>query len=85
MANKFELIQLATGKETSMNELFKVMKEEFENHAIVPDAKYAPARSGEIIRNYADITKAKNILTYTPQVDLKEGIAKTISWFLSQK
>ena len=86
MTNKFELIQLATGKETSMNELFKVMKEEFEKHSkVIPDAKYAPARPGEIIRNYADITKAKTVLTYTPQVDLKEGIAKTVSWFISQK
>lgn len=86
LKNKFELIQLATGKETSMNELFSVMKQEFEKHGkTVNDAKYAPARPGEIIRNYADITKARNLLKYTPQVDIKEGLANTISWFLDQK
>ncbi|MBW3002140.1 GDP-mannose 4,6-dehydratase [Candidatus Woesearchaeota archaeon] len=86
LKNKFELIQLATGKETSMNELFAVMKQEFEKHGkSVADAKYASARPGEIIRNYADITKAKTLLNYVPQVDLKQGIANTISWFLSHK
>ena len=86
LKNKFELIQLATGKETSMNELFKVMKEEFENQGkSVLDAKYAPARPGEIIRNYADISKAKRLLNYNPEVDLKEGISKTVAWFLSKK
>lgn len=85
LKNKFELIQIATGKETSMNELFKVMKEEFEKQGKpVADAKYAPARPGEIIKNYADITKARTLLKYEPKVDLKEGIAKTISWFLLQ-
>ncbi|MBW2985807.1 GDP-mannose 4,6-dehydratase [Candidatus Woesearchaeota archaeon] len=85
LKNKFELIQLATGKETSMNELFKVLKQEFEKHGkTVQDAKYVPARPGEIIRNYADITKLRTLLNYEPKVDLKEGISKTVSWFINQ-
>jgi len=85
LKNNFELIQLATGKETSMNELFKVMKDEFEKQGkTVSDAKYSPARPGEIIRNYADITKARTLLNYEPKVDLQEGIEKTISWFVLQ-
>lgn len=83
--NKFELIQLATGKETSMNELFATMKQEFEKHGkTVQDAQYAPARPGEIIRNYADITKARTLLNYNPKIDFKEGISKTIAWFLEK-
>lgn len=85
LKNKFELIQLATGKETSMNELFKVMKEEFEKHGkTVQDAKYVPARPGEIIKNYADITKARTLLNFEPKVLLKDGVDNTISWFVKK-
>lgn len=86
LKNKFELFQISTGKETSMNELFKILKEELEKHNIkVPSPEFAPSRPGEIIRNYSDISKANRLLNYTPSYLLDEGINKTVDWFINNK
>lgn len=83
LPNNFELFQVATGEETSVNELYesinrKMTKMDFE----VPEPKYGEERPGEIYRNYADITKAKEILGYKPEIDLEDGLEETITWFL---
>ena len=41
--------------------------------------------SGEIIRNYSDISKARRVLGYSPQTDLKTGLRKTWDWFQNNK
>ncbi len=85
LKNNFELIQLATGKETSINQLFDTLKKELESNNIdIKDPKYAPERPGEIARNYADISKAKDLLGFNPEIDLSKGIKNTVSWFIKQ-
>ncbi len=78
-----EVFQIASGRETSVNELISTMRE------VVPEArfetKHEPARRGEILRNYSDISKARKILGYAPQTDLPTGLKKTWDWFLSNK
>jgi UDP-glucose 4-epimerase len=78
-----EVFQIASGRETSVNELIATMRE------VVPEArfetKHEPARRGEILRNYSDISKARKILGYAPQTDLPTGLKKTWDWFLSNK
>ena len=75
-----ESIQLGSGVETSINDLILMMKE-------VVDESYPfinqnePFRKGEILYNYADITKAIKILNYEPHVSLLEGLGKTWDWF----
>lgn len=46
---------------------------------IVP--KFMPPRQGDVMRTLADITKAKKVLGFTPEVDFKEGLRRTIEWF----
>ena len=46
-----------------------------------PQAKYEPARPGEIMRYVADISKARQLLGYQPRVPLSEGLPRTIDWW----
>ncbi|HON51669.1 MAG TPA: GDP-mannose 4,6-dehydratase [Bacteroidales bacterium] len=46
---------------------------------------YTNVRKGDIQHSLASIEKAKKILQYSPQVSVKEGIDKTIAWFIQQK
>ncbi len=79
----FEVFQLGTGIETSVNELYELIKTRLEDEGIdVPAPNYAPARAGEIYRHYCDIDKARNTLGYQPKFDMKEGIDSTIRWFI---
>ncbi|MFW6041261.1 MAG: GDP-mannose 4,6-dehydratase [Thermoplasmatota archaeon] len=81
--NTFELFQIATGEETSVNELYRVIKDEMRYHDIeVHEPQYGDAREGEIYRNYADISKAKKIMGFEPSISLEEGIKETVEWFL---
>ena len=43
------------------------------------EIKYLDEREGEIKNSYADINKAKKILDYEPQWNLKKGLHKTIN------
>lgn len=83
LENDFELFQVATGVETSINELYSTLKEKLEKRGVeVPEVEYGEEREGEIYRNYADISKAEEKLDYSPEVPFEEGIEETIEWFL---
>jgi nucleoside-diphosphate-sugar epimerase len=47
------------------------------------DVRFEPARAGEILRNYANIEKARRILGFDPKTQLSEGLKKTWEWFIS--
>ncbi len=45
-----------------------------------PDVRYEPTRPGEVARYVADITKARSLLGYEPQVPLTRGLPRGIEW-----
>lgn len=44
-------------------------------------AKYDPARKGDIKDSQADITLAQRVLGYKPSVDFEEGLRRTWNWY----
>lgn len=81
----FELVQLGTGKETSVNDLVEALERCCEKY----DVEMSPvvnedARAGEIRRNYTDITKAEEVLGFKPGVCLEEGLEETFGWFMER-
>jgi UDP-glucose 4-epimerase len=82
LPHNFDLFQIGTGEETSVNELLDLIKKEFEKRSYkVKKTIYKPERPGEIKRNYTDISKAKKFLSFRPKINLNEGITKTMNWF----
>jgi UDP-glucose 4-epimerase len=75
-----ETFQLASGIETSVNELVSHL-------AVVsgrrPKVRHAPPRPGEILRNYSLVDKARERLGFLPTVELSEGLRRTYVWFTS--
>jgi len=69
---------IGTGKATSVNELYDLIKKSFAS-TITP--KYAPARPGELQKNVIDNQKAADILGWSPKINLSGGIEETITWF----
>ena len=43
---------------------------------------HTPKRAGDVRRTFADITKARRLLGYRPGVFFKEGLRRTVHWFL---
>lgn len=77
-----EVFHLASGRETSVLELAKIICE----IAGKPDhpIEFLPARKGEVDRNFANAEKAKTILGFQPAWSLTEGLKKTWSWFVQE-
>ena len=73
-----EVFQLASGVETSVNDLVSRLGEV---SAREPRVRREPPRAGEILRNYSLIDKARDRLGYAPHVDLEEGLRRTYEWF----
>jgi UDP-N-acetylglucosamine/UDP-N-acetyl-alpha-D-glucosaminouronate 4-epimerase len=45
------------------------------------EAKYEPPRDGDIRDSQADISQAKELLGYVPQVTFEDGLARTFEWY----
>ena len=45
------------------------------------NAKYGPAREGDILHSQADISEAQEKLGYDPRVGFEEGLRRTWEWF----
>jgi nucleoside-diphosphate-sugar epimerase len=42
-------------------------------------------RAGDVRHSFADVSKAKTLLNYTPRVSLEDGLLSTIEWFGNQQ
>ncbi|MFV0410933.1 MAG: NAD-dependent epimerase/dehydratase family protein [Paracoccus sp. (in: a-proteobacteria)] len=78
-----ELYQVATGQETSVNELLALMQEHF-TAAGLPEIKTdrAERSAADVLRNFADASKAARELGWKPERSLDEGLGETLDWFL---
>lgn len=43
---------------------------------------YTPKRAGDVRRTFADVSKARRLLSYRPGVRFREGLRRTVQWFL---
>ena len=75
-----ETFQLASGIETSVNDLIALLGEISGKE---PQVRREPPRAGEIMRNYSLIEKARERLGYLPATELEEGLRRTYEWFAS--
>ena len=68
---------------TSVNEVVKALQESFGKKVKVEvTGNY---RVGDIRHNYADISKAEELLPFKPTVDFKTGIKRFVEWVLTQE
>lgn len=47
--------------------------------------EHAPERPGDIRDSLADVSKARDVLRYAPQVDLRAGLERAVPWYLAQR
>jgi nucleoside-diphosphate-sugar epimerase len=73
------VINIANGKRITLNQLFEIMKETTGNSDAT--VQYLPTRAGDVRDSLADLTVARTLLDYEPQIDLKEGLQKTLAWW----
>ena len=77
-----EVVNLATGRRITLNELLAVLAGATDRPA---KAKHAKPRAGDIRHSLADIDLARRLLKYAPSFDLEEGLRRTVDWYRTQK
>lgn len=80
-----QIYNIAYGGRTSLEELFLFLRDGLSEH--LPHLKeisptYRNFRPGDVKHSQADITKAKNLLKYSPSYSAKEGLLKAMSWYI---
>jgi len=77
-----ETINIGNTKETTIIELAKTIKNLTKSNSKI---SFKPLPPDDPKRRSPDITKAKQILGWKPEVDLETGLQKTINWFKIKK
>jgi UDP-glucose 4-epimerase len=75
-----ELINIGSGAELSVNELYRRLAE---LTATRFEPVHAAARPGELQRIYVDHSKATEVLGWRPTTELDDGLKQTVAWFRS--
>ncbi len=81
-----EVFNIACSEITTINDLYYSIRDilaERNPQIAQIEPIYAEARTGDILHSFADISKARNILGFEPSINLKEGLAISIEWYLS--
>lgn len=73
-----QVFNIACGERTSINQLFKMLAK---SAGTKTEPEYKPHRVGDVKDSTADISKAKTILGYIPEIDFSKGIETTWNWF----
>lgn len=81
-----QIYNTAGGEQTSINQLDYLIKDvlsQYDPFISSVDPIYGPNRIGDIQHSFACIDKAKLLLGYNPLVSFKEGLIKTIEWYVN--
>lgn len=78
-----QAVNIARGEEVSINELARLISRKLGRATITP--VYENRRPGDVTRHCADVSKARRMFGFSPEVDISDGIDAYIEWFMSRK
>jgi UDP-glucuronate 4-epimerase len=77
----YEIINLGESRTVALRELVSLIEQAAGRKA---DIRWLPPQPGDVPRTFADISKARSLIGYDPQVPIGKGIERFGSWFKSQ-
>jgi len=78
----FEIFNLGESETTTLSDLISSIEAAIGKKA---EIEYLPEQQGDMPLTCADISKARALLGYNPQVPIKTGIPRFVDWFLSRQ
>jgi UDP-N-acetylglucosamine 4-epimerase len=83
-----QIYNVALNAQTSLKELFEILRAFIASHSPevqAVSAVYRPARQGDMRFSCADISKANRFLGYRPVCRVRQGLEKTVNWFVNNQ
>ena len=78
----FEIINLGGHEVITINDLIKLIEDVVGRKAII---QYGPADPADMRSNWADVTKAGELLGWEPQFNLREGVKRLVEWYNAER
>jgi len=78
----YEIINLGGHEVISINEMIAALETMIGEKANVI---YNPPVKADMLANQADVTKARSLLGWAPQVDMQTGMRRLVDWYLAER
>jgi len=80
-----EVYQISTQVETSVASMAAMLSDILRREGgIETTTTFGPPLQADVMRSWADITKARQVLGWRPGRELREGLEETVRWFLEK-
>jgi UDP-glucose 4-epimerase len=80
-AARGRIVNVASGREVSVNELVATMLDILGSDV---EVRHVDPRPGDVRRHLASIDLARELIGYEPRTSLHDGLAETIDWYLGR-
>ncbi len=74
---EFEIINLGESRTTELRRLIELIAAAV---GVEPRIEHLPMQPGDVRRTFADVSKARKLLGYTPSMTVEEGIPRFVAW-----
>jgi len=78
----FEIINLGGHEVITINNLIELIEDVVGRKAII---QYGPADPADMLSNWADVSRAGELLGWEPQFNLREGIKLLVEWYNAER
>ena len=78
----FEVMSLGGHESISINDLIRKLEGLIGKEAVI---EHLPVVKADMLANLADISKARKLLNWDPQVELDEGLRRSVEWYLQER
>lgn len=79
---EFEIVNLGGSRTTTLQQLIELIAREL---GVPPLVEELPLQPGDVPITFADVSKAKRLWGWEPQVPIEEGIARFVRWFKTHR
>ncbi len=74
----YEIINLGCSSPVNLLEFIQVIEETLDQEA---EKEMLPMQPGDVRATYADVSKAHELLDYTPRTTIKDGVRQFVEWY----
>jgi UDP-glucuronate 4-epimerase len=78
----YEVINLGGHEVITVNQVVHMLEERIGKHAQI---SYQDFHKADVQSNQADVTRARELLGWEPQVNLEEGVTRLVNWYMAER
>lgn len=77
----YEIINIGGSRTVELNRLISLAESIIGKKAIIVEK---PIPDGDVLRTYADVTKANKLIDFSPKIKIEEGLSNFVEWFIKE-